>query len=273
MWYLKEICLWLFNIFRRLFYRKTVIKEIAGIKYELDLSENIDSNLYFRGYWEKNTHQLLEDILEPNFLVFEVGSNIGAHTFRIAKKLTHGMVYAFEPTQYAFTKLSRNYSLNNFDNIDLNNIALSNQEKSQKIKRYIDSSTLPFKASWDLKGKIINELVPPEENIIFKTLDNFVLKRKIKKIDLIKIDTDGYELKVIEGGLKTLTDFSPMIIIELGRTLNRIGDNVEDLINILIGLEYKFFSIPNKREFLSKNEIIKELDKFRTFDCLCLKNN
>ena len=265
---MKSIIIYLIRIFQRLFYGKIVIKEIAGIKYELDLSESIDSYLYFRGYWEKNTTQILEDILEPNFLVFEVGSNIGAHTFQIAKKLTHGKVYAFEPTQYAFTKLSRNYSLNKFDNIDLNNIALSNYEKSQKIKRNIDLSSLPFKASWDLKGKNRN---PSEENIIFETLDNFVLKRKVKKIDLIKIDTDGYELKVIQGGLESLANFSPLIIIELGNTLNRVGDKIEDLIDILIGLNYNFFSIPDKREFLSKSEIIKEADKLRTFDCLCIK--
>ena len=90
----------------------------------------------------KNTKQILEDVLEPNFHVFEVGSNIGAHTFQIAKQLTHGKVYAFEPTQYAFTKLSRNQSLNKFDNIDLNNIALSNYEKSKIIKRNIDPSSL-----------------------------------------------------------------------------------------------------------------------------------
>jgi len=112
---------------------------------------------------------------------------------------------------------------------------------------------------------------PSEENIIFETLDNFVLKRKVKRIDLIKIDTDGFELKVIKGGLDSLVNFSPLIIIELGNTLNRVGDNIEDLIDILTGLNYKLFSIPNKREFLSKSEIIKEVDKLRTFDCLCIK--
>ena len=119
-----------------------------------------------------------------------------------------------------------------------------------------------------MKGKNRN---PSEENIIFETLDNFVLKRKVKKIDLIKIDTDGYELKVIQGGLESLANFSPLIIIELGNTLNRVGDKIEDLIDILIGLNYNFFSIPDKREFLSKSKIIKEADKLRTFDCLCIK--
>jgi hypothetical protein len=119
-----------------------------------------------------------------------------------------------------------------------------------------------------LKGKKRN---PSEENIIFETLDNFVLKRKVKRIDLIKIDTDGYELKVIKGGLDSLANFFPLIIIEIGNTLNRVGDNIEDLIDILTGLNYKLFSIPNKREFLSKSEIVKEIDKLRTFDCLCIK--
>ena len=43
----------------------------------------------------------------------------------------------------------------------------------------------------------------------------------------------------------------------LGITLNRVGDKIEDLIDILIGLNYKLFSIPDKREFSSKSEIIK----------------
>ena len=244
---MKKIIIFFVEIFRRLFYGRIVIKEIQGIKYELDLSENIDSHLYFRGYWEKNTTKILEDILEPNFFVFEVGSNIGAHTFQIAKKLTHGKVYAFEPTQYAFTKLSRNYSLNKFDNIDLNNIALSNHERSERINRNTDSSSLPFKASWDLKGKKRN---PSEENIIFETLDNFVLKRKVKRIDLIKIDTDGSDLECLKGCSNIIKSSHPIVVIE-------INNNMRLVIDYLKQLQYKFFY----NQFL-KNFRVNELENY-----------
>ena len=65
---------------------KKIIKKINGVSYELDLTQAIDSSLYFFGYFEKDTHKALNKLVTKNMTVFDIGANIGCHTFNLAKK-------------------------------------------------------------------------------------------------------------------------------------------------------------------------------------------
>ena len=51
---MKKIAIYLFKFLRRFFYGRIVIKEIQGIKYKLDLSENIDSHLFLEVIGKKS---------------------------------------------------------------------------------------------------------------------------------------------------------------------------------------------------------------------------
>lgn len=91
-----------------------------GLKYEIDPSEGIDLSIFLFGQFERNTFKLytklLSEIKEP--VIIDIGANIGSHTvpfIQIAEK-NKGLVFAFEPTQYAYNKLIRNIELNDFDN-------------------------------------------------------------------------------------------------------------------------------------------------------------
>ena len=258
-----------FSKFQLLYYGKVVTKQINGITYELDLSEDIDSSLYFFGYYEKDTSKLLHQYIKPDMTIVEVGANIGAHTFEIAKMLDpdKGVLFSFEPTDYAFRKLMVNLLLNNFQNIYLEKMALSDTNEEKKIHRATSPESMPFKASWDKKKH--GPKYRSVDVIKFKKLDDYYLEHKLTKLDLIKIDVDGYELRVIKGGKKTLTKFKPIMIIELGITVERIGDTLEELIQTLVDIGYSFYSI-DLDLILDYAELIEHVKAKRTMDCLCL---
>ena len=268
LYLLKKILLKVFHKIQLLNYDRFVTKNINGVYFELDLSENIDSTLFHLGIYERRTSKVLHRYINSDMIVFEVGANIGAHTFEIAKILKHGKgkLYSFEPTDYAFKKLKNNYDLNKFNNIVLEKVALSDTTDRVEISCINSKETLPFKASWDIKGGSKNT---DAFQVNFEKLDDYVCRNEIDIINFLKIDVDGYELKVIKGGFDTIRMFKPIILIEVGITLERVGDKIEDLIMMLEDLGYSFYSIKTGNK-TGKAELIAIVTVNRTEDFLCL---
>lgn len=254
---------------QKLHYGRIVVKEIGGIKYSLDLSESIDSALYHYGFYERATSRVLRKYIRPDMTVIEAGANIGAHTFEIAKTLDEkkGIIYSFEPTEYAFSKLRTNFQLNGFKNIVLEQIALSDINEEKEIHRASSPETMPFKASWDLKTG--HAKCTSLDRIKFEKLDSYVSRNGIDKLHLIKMDVDGYELKVVRGGIDTIEKHKPIMIVEFGTTLERVGDRLEDLVELLSSQGYLFYSIQSNAQY-DRKELINIVTQRRTLDCLCL---
>jgi hypothetical protein len=80
------------------------------------------------------------------------------------------------------------------------------------------------------------------DTVDFATLDSYVRSRNIPRIDLIKLDVDGFEHKVVQGGVATLRTHRPLLVMELGvYSLREAGDRVEDLLAALSSLGYRFY--------------------------------
>lgn len=240
---------------------KTVIATIDGITYELDLDELMDSLIYFEGNVEPDTARAINKLCKKDMTVIDIGANIGCHTLRFAKLVgPRGKVIAFEPMSWAFSKLTRNIELNHFDNIILEKTALSNENK--------ENQEVNFPCSWPISGiDDFKRYLAHQGNIMkdvvdFITLDDYVSKKGMSKIDLIKLDVDGYELKVIRGALETLKSHNPIIIMELCvYTLKDIGDKIRDLVSLLSDLGYKFYSEKDMKRFTSTNTMINSIPK------------
>jgi len=133
----------------------------------------------------------------------DVGAYIGAYTLRAAK---HGsIVFSFEPNPYSFKILSLNVLDNKFDNVKLYNVALGNKECEVFISTNFDET---YVSSDGYKIKMI-------------TLDSLSLN----KVDLLKIDVEGYEKEVLLGSESTL-DRTDKVIIEVPEHNKRFVDTI-----------------------------------------------
>jgi FkbM family methyltransferase len=187
----------------------------GGINWCLDLREGIDFSIYLLGAFERSTASSLRKLAKTGSVIFDIGANIGAHTLGLAQSAgPSGRVFAFEPTDFAFEKLKRNLALNP---------ELQQRTKAHQIMLAAEpDATLPAKiyASWPLQG---DEPVHPKlrgrlnttSGARMDTLDDFVIRERLDRLDLIKIDVDGHEYPVLKGGTRTLARFTPALLMEM----------------------------------------------------------
>lgn len=229
-------------------WRHHVIKEINGVRYELDLGQSIDASIYFTGRYERDVVSVLKTIVQPGFTALDVGANIGCHTFLLATLAgPTGHVTAFEPTGWAFRKLQRNAALNpHLQNITLKKLALSD--------RIAMRSPVRFKSSWPVTG---GTEPPPEELTDFSTVDEYVHQNNIERIDLIKLDVDGYEFRVLTGAQQTLRDRQPYLVMELEpKALSRNNATAAGLVGLILRHGYEIRLAEDLRHFSNPTELI-----------------
>ena len=174
-----------------------------------------------RCYWHEPN--ILKSLKKLNInYIFDVGSHRGESIDYFIKLKNLKKIQSFEPQKDIFLVLKKKYKNNN--KVILNQIALSQNENYKDF--YINnlSSTSTFsrlnkKSLWlKIKNKILNKKNPIINKIKIRslTIDKFIKQKKIKKIDLLKIDTEGHELEVLKGALKTIKEHKvKFILIEL----------------------------------------------------------
>lgn len=156
--------------------------------------------------------------LIPEITCFlDIGSNIGYYSL-IAAKLNPGMtVYAFEPLPSANLFLQKNINLNQLNNIRQYQIALSDRDGEEKFFATKMSKALYLKHHISGTSNLAQAKDNHTEVIIVRTqtLDNFIRENSIHKVDLLKLDTEGTENMILEGGKELILREKPVIISEL----------------------------------------------------------
>ena len=218
------------------------IIERKGIRYQVDLAEGIDLSLFLFGHYQKHvTHNNLFS-LPQNCVVLDVGANFGVISLSLMNQYPSAIIYAFEPTDYAFKKLKINIDLNPEvkNHIKPCQLFVSDHEDSPKESHVY--------SSWRV-DQLVKEIHPIHCGILKSascktvTIDGFVRENNIDRLDLIKIDTDGNELSVLRGAKEVLCDFRPVIVFEIATYL--LDENqesfYEDFLKLMTPIGYKVF--------------------------------
>jgi len=136
-----------------------------------------------------------------NKIIIDAGANVG--TFSLyAAKLGAKKVYAFEPVKNTFDILKKNIVLNKVEGtVQPINLALGDKAGDALIS---------FVSAGDEGASIeFFDGSKHTQNVIVTTVDKFMASKE--KVDLIKMDVEGYEAKVIKGSAKTLKKFKPVL--------------------------------------------------------------
>ena len=128
---------------------------------------------------------------------FDVGANEGQTIKLLQEVFRSPRIYAFEPSSEVFTKLrSRRYRSDVF----LYNFALGRQNSQEEFINYEDSRLSSFfPLSTDEESQFGHLKIKAKESVEIKTIDWFLTRYQINEIDLLKIDTQGYDLQVLQG--------------------------------------------------------------------------
>jgi len=224
-----------FDGFCRLVRGKTVMATIDGCTYELDLGETIDVALYL-GQWEPDVTAALRRFCQPGMTVLDIGANVGAHTVRIGRLVTKsGAVYAFEPMEFAFRKLSRNVSLNDAPHVHPVHAALGEAPAKGLV--------LNYRASWQTTGGRADHA----STVDVVRLDDWCKAHGVGHVGLIKIDVDGNEFAAFAGGADLLQRCRPLIVMEA--VSPHFSSDDRNPFVLLHGLGYRFFDAKSDVEF------------------------
>ena len=171
------------------------------IFYYLDSDKYIGQRLALEKYEPYETELILRQTKVGNTII-DVGANIGYYTVLLADKVGNtGKIYAFEPDKINFEILKKNVEANNLKNVEIINAAVGS--KAGKLKLHKSKENLGDHKLYGNDKEI--------EEVKIVKLDDFL---KNKKIDLMKVDTQGWEPEVIEGAKKIISKNKPIMFLE-----------------------------------------------------------
>ncbi len=202
--------------------------------------------------WEKLSSHLWRALAEKSDVIFDVGANTGVYTLLAKAYNPSAAIYAFEPIERIHTLLDQNVKLNRLQHTTIVNKAVSNQVGIVEMHD-MDEGNL-YEASLETKyidGLSYDKKRFRKRKVEVETIDHFVQANKITQIDLIKIDVETHEPKVIEGMRESLKHFRPIILIEI---LNR---DVANGISVHFeGLNYVYYNINEVTGYERVNHIM-----------------
>ena len=166
---------------------------------------------------------IISKFCKPGMIVFDVGANIGEWTLTMANGVgAQGRVYSFEPTPFLFDALNKTVVANQFNQVIVSPYALSDKSKTMDFyiqydeNELLDARLSRLDSPADFKEWITDGKKAKKIQVETITLDEFAVKEKLERLDFIKIDAEGYESAIVEGGLTVLKKFRPNLILECG---------------------------------------------------------
>jgi FkbM family methyltransferase len=194
---------------------------------------------------EKERDYLLSAIKEGQ-TVLDVGAHVGAFSYFMRQGVGDtGKVYAFEPQSMPYQLLLQHTQRLHWNNVAVLNLALSDSKGT--VKLHIPSN----KGRADTEGATIlahsDRSLYTTETVSTETLDNFCKEHGLAP-SFLKIDVEGNELKVLQGGIETIKSNSPKVFVEIeARHCGK--EQGYKTFQFLTGLGYKGW-------FILKNELV-----------------
>jgi FkbM family methyltransferase len=204
------------------------------------------------GEYESEESIFIYKMINDGDVVFDIGSHIGWYTINFAKKFPSAFVYGFEPVPTTFEFLKKNVKLNHIKNVNVYNYGLSEKNETIPFHYFPGGSALASPKN------LINHKKTELVQCCLKCLDDEMHSYNIKKLDFMKIDVEGCELKVLKGGIKSIKKFRPIIYIELyDPWCKKFGYAANDAMKLLCELGYKCYSAENAR-LVEQDTIIED---------------
>lgn len=200
-------------------------KVSTDFSFFFDIRDYLAQEVILTGAFGPELLSLILSQLPPNGVFVDVGANQGYYSIIAGRHLANGgRVISIEPNPSMAELFKKNIQRNNINNVELLTLACSDRVDS--IKLYPGPAANPGTSSFSPKTARNTKYVTVET----KPLDDLIHE----PVNVVKIDVEGAELKVLRGMTRILREYRPVVILEIEEeNLTNCGATPEEL--------YQFF--------------------------------
>jgi FkbM family methyltransferase len=198
---------------------------------------------------------LIERVLRSGMTVIDVGANHGMFSLEAAHLIgATGRVHAFEPTPGTRELLLNNLAANALSTVTVFPSALGEMPGTARLRVHNEMSALNTLATmdvtWNRQKLVADQII----DVPVTTLDAHAVEHGLDRIDFLKIDVEGFELRVIRGAAKLLKEKRvDLVLLEIGdATCATAGVEPIDLLNELESLGYQLYSIDSEGQITDR---------------------
>ena len=235
----------------------TVSLEGRELNYTFVPGDQIANTLFWRGEYEVETSHVFAALARRAKVVIDVGANTGFYSLLACLMNETARVVAFEPAPRIAEILERNISLNDWgDRCEIRREAVA--ERCGVTQFHVPHSNVPTSASMHRDGfrGYAGDLI----DVPVVTVDSIC--ERFERVDLFKIDVEGFEHKVLEGMTETLGRCHPNIFIECN-----IDGPCEEMEALLQQFGYRFYSLRDKGATKRDHLIPDPSERFLNYLC------
>ena len=192
------------------------------------------------GSFESGERQFISHYLRPGEIFVDVGANIGMFTLIASQKVGEkGRVYSFEPCSRTYSRLVKNVDLNELNNVECLQIALSDHSGESAMNVSLDGYD-----AWNSFAPLTAGNSFAREKVCAARWDDFAEEHRLAgRVALMKIDVEGWENHVLTGGREIFSrPDAPVLQIEFtDEAAQSAGTSCESLYRQLESLGYRMF--------------------------------
>lgn len=208
--------------------------------------QNDLGNHFLAGDFEEPEYAFVQRFLKPGMTVLDIGANEGYYTVLASKCVgPNGRVIGFEPSPRERQRLQMNLWMNRCENVRVEKLALGSEE-GQFTLHVVEGSETGCNSLRppDVKGKT------RAVQVDVTTVDLFLQRNAIPRIDFIKVDIEGAELSALQGAAGLLGSVPrPLVLIEIFEIRTRPwGYSARDLANSICDSGYLLYTVVGNGE-------------------------
>ena len=231
-WPLRNITNWII--------KKLLPKKVKIGKYFLFLTPNdpVVSGAIFFNIYEKSESHFIKSICYEGMNILDIGANIGYYTALFSQLAgDRGSVIAIEPDLESYKYLSK--SINSFNYKNVLSFRLAASDIKQKLPLFISKENRGDNRLYSTNQKRNSIMVD------CITVDELLEENKIENLDLIKIDVQGYEPKVLKGMLNIVRSSKKLILLSefWPEGILQAGESPKEFLTMLRKMQFQLFEL------------------------------
>ena len=214
--------------------------------------------------WFEDEIKFVRKLIKPGMQIIDIGANYGCYALTMAKLAeADGKLWAFEPAASTASYLQQGIEANGLGQVQLIRAALSNQTGEASF--FTQANAELNSLNKGIAGHEQTETVP-----VYR-LDDCMDTYGWTDIDFLKMDAEGEEARILEGGEKFFQTLSPLVMFELKHGEAKQGEGIDEgLIQSFLDLGYEPYKLILGLMLLVPFDVQEEPDPFQ-LNLFCCK--